>query len=86
MELYSKASNQNSKKIARVDEMKFVENQPSDDTIDLACRMCPLEKNSWIEKAMKSQIDEKYFKEQIQAIKEALGEELIILTYHYQHK
>ncbi len=35
---------------------------------------------------MKSQIDEKYFIEQIQAIKEALGEELIILTHHYHHK
>lgn len=35
---------------------------------------------------MKSQIDEKYFIEQIQAIKEALGEELIILTHHYQRK
>jgi hypothetical protein len=22
--------------------MKFVENQPSDDTLDLVCRMCPL--------------------------------------------
>lgn len=35
---------------------------------------------------MKSQIDEKYLIEQIQAIKEALGEELIILTHHYQRK
>ena len=35
---------------------------------------------------MKSQIDEKYFIEQIQDIKEALGEELIILTHHYQRK
>ena len=35
---------------------------------------------------MKSQIDEKYFIEQIQAIKETLGEELIILTHHYQRK
>lgn len=35
---------------------------------------------------MKSQIDEKYLIEQIQAIKEALGDELIILTHHYQRK
>ena len=44
------------------------------------------EMKDYVDDEMKDYVDDKYFLKQIMNIKKDLGEKLIILTHHYQHK